>query len=187
MRLICVFLLGSCLFAQAPPPSGGMESEWDLKTMLKALAAGAKRLQPLMEQVNPAKWENTQGASAYTAQWKAAQDEIRYLDHSANSFAKEPERLTLGLETYFRLQSIQNAIGSFTEGVRKYQNPAVADLLQSELSENLRNRAQLRAYLTELAQQKEQELKIMDQEAQRCRGVVNRHPPAPAPKSGTKK
>lgn len=185
MRWIGAVLLASCLPAQTP--SQGMETEWDLKTMLQSLAAGAKRLQPLMEQVNPEKWSDSGGAAAYTAQWKAAQNEIRYLDHSAASFAKDPERLSLALETYFRLQSIQLAIGSFTDGVRKYQNPAVADLLQAELSENLKNRAQLRGYLTELVQQKEQELKIMDEEAQRCRGVVNRHPPAPAPKPGARK
>lgn len=187
MRWMCAFLLVTCAFAQAPPSSQGMETEWDLKTMLQSLAAGAKRLQPLMEQVNPDKWEDTTGAGAYKPQWNAAQNEIRYLEQTAISFAKDPERLTLALETYFRLLSIQTAIGSFTDGVRKYQNPAVADLLQAELSENLKNRAQLRAYVTELAQQKEQELKIMDEEAQRCRGVVNRHPPAPAPRPGKKK
>jgi hypothetical protein len=187
MKWIAFLMVASCAFAQAPPPSEGMESEWDMRTMLKSLAAGAKRLQPIMEQVNPEKWEDRDGAAAYVAQWKAAQNEIRYLDQTATSFAKDPERLTLALETYFRLQSIQLAIGSFVDGIRKYQNPAVADLLQSELSENLRNRTHLRAYLSELAQQKEQELKIMDEEAQRCRGVVNRHPPAPAPKPGKKK
>jgi hypothetical protein len=58
----------------------------------------------------------------------------------------------------------------------------VADLMQGSLLENLNNRERLKSYLTELAQTKEQEFKIMDKEAQRCRGIMTKQPP-PKPRS----
>lgn len=161
---------------QSAAPQGGVESEWDLKKMLDALSAGARRLKPLIEQANPQTWSDTLSARSYTAQWQGAQSEIQYLALSADKLIKEPESLTIALETYFRLQALDRSVSSLIEGIRKYQNPAVADLLQSALVENLNNRERLKAYVTELAQTKEQEFKIMDKEAQRCRGIMNRQP-----------
>ena len=187
--LLCGLLIAAASIAPAQQstqpasagPQAGVETEWDLRKLLDALVAGAARLKPLMDQVNPQNWADKQGAANYLPQWKSAQNEIQYLTHSTQELAKEPERLTLALETYFRLQAIQNAIGSLNEGVRTYQNPAVADLLQGAVAENSTNRERLKAYITELAQTKEQELKIMDKEAQRCRGMLTRQPtPAPS-------
>jgi hypothetical protein len=179
MTLVWALLAAFALQAQTPQPAGGVESEWDLKKMLDALSADARRLKPLIDQVNPQSWQDPQAAQSYTPQWKAAQTEIQYLGGSADKLVKEPERLTLALETFFRLQALETTVSSLVEGVRKYQNPAVAELLQSALVENLNLRERLKSYLTELADTKEQELKIMDKEAQRCRGIMSKQPPAP--------
>jgi hypothetical protein len=64
------------------------------------------------------------------------------------------------------------------DGVRRYQNPAVGDLLVSVVSANSANRDQLRQYITDLAQTKEEEFQVVDREAQRCRGTLMRQPPA---------
>jgi hypothetical protein len=162
---------------QTPAASGGVESEWDLKKMLDALSAGARRLKPLIEQANPESWADTLSARSYTPQWKTAQNEIQYLTLSADKLVKEPESLALALEAYFRLQALDSSVSSLIEGVRKYRNPAVADLMQGSLVENLNNRERLKVYLTDLAQTKEQEFKIMDKEAQRCRGIMSKQPP----------
>ena len=101
---------------------------------------------------------------------------------AAQSLRKQPEKLTLALETLFRLQSVESQVNSLVDGVRRYQNPAVGDLLVSVVSANSANRDQLRQYVTDLAQTKEQEFQIVDTEAQRCRGTLTRQPPArPAP------
>jgi hypothetical protein len=165
--------------AQTAQPAAGVESEWDLKKMLDSLSAGARRLKPIMEQANPQTWRDAQAAQSYSAQWKSAQNQIQYLNLTADKLVKEPERLTIALETYFRLQALETSVSSLVEGIRKYQNPAVADLLQSALVENLNNRERLKTYLVELAQNKEQEFKIMDKEAQRCRAMISKQPPAP--------
>jgi hypothetical protein len=62
--------------------------------------------------------------------------------------------------------------------VRRYQNPAVGDLMISVMAANSTNRDQLRQYITDLAETKEQEFQIVDKEAQRCRGNLVRQAPA---------
>ncbi len=39
------------------------------------------------------------------------------------------------LDAYFRMQAMESTLGSVFEGVRKYQNPALADLLQGVVNE----------------------------------------------------
>ena len=193
-RIVCGLALAASFLSaqqsapspQSAPPQGGVETEWDLRKLLDALVAGAGHLRPLMDQVNPQTWSDKDAAAAYLPQWKSAVNEISYLSHSTQGLSKEPERLTLALEAFFRLQAIQNAVLSLNEGVRKYQNPAVADLLQGALTENVNNRERLKGYITELAETKEQELKIMDKEAQRCRAITTRQPQAPPSKPGKK-
>ena len=60
-------------------------------------------------------------------------------------------------------------LDSLSEGVRRYQNPALAELIQGTISENLVHRARLRNYLSELVATKQDELRIANEEAQSCR------------------
>jgi hypothetical protein len=99
------------------------------------------------------------------------------------ALSRQPDKLTVALETYFRLQSVESQVTSLVEGVRRYQNPAVGDLIVSVMGANSANRDQLRQYITDLAQTREQEFQIADKEAQRCRGMLMRQPagrPTPA-------
>jgi hypothetical protein len=50
----------------------------------------------------------------------------------------------------------------------------VAELVQGIMNENGGDRDRLREYVRDLATEKEQEFKIADQEAQRCRGTLMR-------------
>ncbi len=167
-------------WAQSPGPEAGVESEWDLRKLLDSLSTAAHKLQPIIQQADPQTWANTQAASTYTPQWRTASDQIQYLTQTTTKFAKEPERMTIALETYFRLQALESTIKSLAEGVRKYKSPSVADALLSALTDNLNNREHLKNYVTELAHTREEEFKIIDKEAQRCRGILSRQPPAPA-------
>jgi hypothetical protein len=62
----------------------------------------------------------------------------------------------------------------------------VADLLSGTMNENSANAMNLRNYLVDLAATKEAELKIADEEAQRCRSSMIKRPPS-APKKGATK
>lgn len=182
--LFCAILFSVLAWCQAPQPSGGVESEWDLRKLLDSLAGGTARVKPIVDQSDPRKWSDAEAGRAYDTQWKTALNELGYLATSAAALSKQPERLTLAFEAYFRLQAVEITLSSFMDGMRRYGNPAVADLLQAAIRENGVNRDRLRQYVIELSQNKEQEYQVMDKEAQRCRAILNK-PPAtrPRPKS----
>lgn len=169
--------------SNAPPPASdqGVTSEWDARKLIDALSAQAQRLKPIIEQVQPSGWVAKGASQTYIAQWNTAQAQLKYLLSSSDAFSRQPEQLALGLDTYFRMEAMESTLGSLVEGVRKYQNPSLASIIQSVVAENSTNRDRLRQYLQDLAQQKEEEFQIADREAQRCRAALMRQP-APSTK-----
>jgi hypothetical protein len=184
--VLCLFI--SSVFAAlgqtsepSPAPQSrandkGVASEWDIRQLLTALSQQAEHLKPVIDQVQPANWQSQGASETYIAQWHAAQAQLKYLLASTDAFSRLPERLPLGLDAYFRMQALESSLGSLIEGVRKYQNPALASLLQSVVAENSTNRDRLRQYLQDLATQKEQEFEVADREAQRCRAALLQQP-----------
>jgi hypothetical protein len=159
----------------------GVSAPWDISQTVTALAAQAERLKPVLEQLTPEQWQSKGAPATYVTQWHAAQDEVGYVLRAADALGKQPDKLSLAFETYFRMQAVEAQINSLVEGVRRYQNPAVGDLMISVMAANSTNRDQLRQYITDLAETKEQEFQIADKEAQRCRGtLVRQAPPRPA-------
>jgi len=160
-----------------PAPSrNGVDSEWDIRKLLDALSQQAEHLKPIIDQVQPDDWQSKGASVTYVAQWNTVQAQLKYLLASTDAFSRQPERLPLGLDAYFRMQSVESALGSLAEGVRKYQNPALASIMQSVVAENSSNRDRLRQYLQDLASQKEQEFQVADREAQRCRAALLQQP-----------
>lgn len=191
MKFFAVF---SCLFLSSvfaalgqttesnPPPQAqnGVASEWDIRKLLDALSQQAEHLKPVIDQVQPSAWQSKGAPAAYIAQWTTVQAQLKYLLASTDAFARQPERLPIGLDAYFRMQALESSFGSLVEGVRKYQNPALANLMQALLAENSTNRDRLGQYLQDLSTQKEQEFEVADREAQRCRAALLQQP---APKT----
>jgi hypothetical protein len=176
--------LGQTSDSTAPEP--GVASEWDARKLIDALSAQAQHLKPIVDQVQPDAWVSKGASETYIAQWNAAQAQLKYLIASSDAFSRQPERLPLGLDAYFRMQAVESTLASLTEGVRKYQNPALASLMQDVIFENSTNRDRLRQYLQDLATQKEQEFQVADREAQRCRSVLLQQP-APKTKKASQK
>ena len=175
-----VFLAGIAVAGAALAQSNSYPAQWDVQRLVDALVQEAQRLPPILEQANPAQWNDAAAGQSYQAQWKAAQNEIQYFTGSARSFSKQPEKMPLALETYFRMEAMEASLGSLAQGIRRHHNPAVADLLQGVMTENSNNRERLKQYLTDLATAKEQEFQIADREAQRCRSAITHQPPAPS-------
>jgi hypothetical protein len=166
------------LTIQEPVRAQGVSAPWDISQTVIALATQAERLKPVLEQLTPEEWQVKGAPATYVTQWRAAQDEVGYVVNAANALGKQPEKLSLAFETYFRMQAVEAEINSLVEGVRRYQNPAVGDLMISVMAANSSNRDQLRQYITDLAESKEQEFQVVDKEAQRCRGNLVRQAPA---------
>lgn len=162
----------AALFAQ----SNGIPPEWEVKKQLTALADHVQRVKPVLDQLKPDDWVKKGAPAAYGDQLKRTSAEIDYLIGSTKELTARPEKLTTALETLFRMQSVDAMLRSVATGVRKYQNPALADLLQSLISDTNSDRDQLRQYVVELAADREQQFRVIDQEAQRCRSVLSRQP-----------
>jgi hypothetical protein len=167
--LVCVGL--ACAQAGLPP-------EWETRKQLAALVSTANRLQPVLGDLNPEAWKENGAPGAYVQQWQNTRKALGYLQTSAERLARDPNRLSLAMDTYFRLQGLEQLLNSLAAGVRRYQNPAVADLLMGIANENSANRDFLEQYMKDLAATHESELHVMDTEAQRCRSILSKQPPA---------
>jgi len=161
--------------------SGGIPPEWEVRKQMTALSDHVQRLQPLLEQIHPEDWVKKGAPEAYIGQVSRVRAEIGYLVGSTQELNAHPERLTIALETFFRLEAVNAMVRSVEAGIRKYQNPAVAELLQSALADTGVDHDKLRQYLLDLSADREQQYKVMDQEAQRCRAALSRQA-VPAPK-----
>jgi hypothetical protein len=179
-----ILLLSSALRAQAP--NAGVSPEWDIRKDMTSLAAQVRQLQPMVDKIKPETWISQGAPSAYVKQMASLQSGMQYLLGSAEKLAKEPERLTAALDAYFRMQYVEVLIGSLREGVRKYQSPDLAESLNGLVTESSNNKEKLRTHILDLAALREQELSVMDQEAQRCRGMLSRMPLDP-PATGKRK
>ncbi len=169
--------------AQSP---AGIPPEWETRKMLADLASEVQRIKPMLDQVTAKDWIASGASETYVAQLKSAKAEIDYLVGSTKMLSEQPERLTVALETFFRLEAVEAMLGSLIRGIRKYQNPAVADLLQASLNGAVARHETLRQYLVQLANEKEQEFRVVDEEAQRCRGMLSRMPKPGASQAGKK-
>src|SRR6202167_1206123 len=123
MKLLLSVAFFAFLTRGQPPPT--VSAEWDIAQTLDSLSSTANRLKPILDQLTPQEWIAKGAPDAYVAQWKGAENELGYLVDSAKALAQSPDRLTLALDTYFRMQSLENRLNSLVEGVRNYQNTEI--------------------------------------------------------------
>jgi hypothetical protein len=171
MKYFALFLfLCPALHAQAPgaPP--------DIAKTILDIANNAERLIPMMDQIKPEDWVKKGASETYVTQWKTSEDQCKALVADARALAKSPDKLVDLMKVLFRVQFLEISIGSLEEGLRKYQNPALAELLNGTRAENIPNREKLQQYAIDLADQREQDYKVADAEAQRCRNQLVTRP-----------
>lgn len=169
------------------PQQSGVRPEWEARQALLKLPEQVKKMVPLIQQLKPEEWIAKGAPETYLDQWKSVQAEVGYLENTAERLAADPEKLTLALEALFRMQSIDTRLGSLFEAVRKYQNPALAELLESLAASNGPVRIALQQHVSDVAAQREAEWRIMEAEAQRCRTQLTAPPKPPARPPAPKK
>ena len=168
------------IFALPCLAQNGVTPVWDVKNNAAALAASVQKIKPVLDALKPDEWAAKGAPAAYGQQAKNAQVAIAHLINSANQLAREPERLTTGLDVLFRMQAMEQLLLSVSEAARKYQGSSAADQLSRSMAEYSNLKEQLQQHVTDLANVREQEFQIADQEAQRCRSELSRQaPPAP--------
>jgi hypothetical protein len=177
---------GFLLLAPAAAQEAGVAPVWVVRKDIAALVEHVERMKPIVEQAKPEQWTAQGAPAAYVDQGKRLRAEVQYLLDSAKALNGKPDRLTFALDTYFRLQSVDQMLESYGAGIRKYQNAPLADLLQSALNDSAADRDKLRQYIMDLAADQEHEFRVADEEAQRCRAMLLSSPrskkPAESPK-----
>lgn len=169
LSLFCLVAFAPAIFAQQ-----GLPPEWESRQLAQSVVDSTQRLNPVLTQINPLEWIKNGAPEAYTRQLQSIQTGVRYISISAKQFSTDPQKLSAALDTYLRVQWLETQIGSLEQGVRKYQNSALADLLVTAVSENASARTQLQQYILDLANYRETEMSVMSKEAQQCRSSIAR-------------
>ena len=188
LRGLILWACAAALYGQAQPAHqqpAGLEPDWDISVILQEMSAHAGRLLPVLDQIDVKVWFEKGASETYAAQLQSSKDQAKAFADGARDLARNPEKLSASLELLFRVQGLETMLGSLEEGVRKYQDPAVAQKLASLEAENGANRDRFQKYIVNLAAEREQQFQVMDREAQRCRGILTAQPAA-SPNSGRK-
>ena len=188
LRGLILWACAATLYGQAQPAQqqpAGLEPDWDIGVILQEMSAHVGRLLPVLDQVDVKAWIAKGAPDTYAAQLQSSKDQARAFADGARDLARNPEKLSVSLELLFRIQGLETMLGSLEEGIRKYQDPAVAQPLAALEAENGANRDRFQKYIVNLAAEREQQFQVMDREAQRCRGILTTAPAASS--SGRKK
>jgi hypothetical protein len=181
LRALAVFACAAAVSAQAPqaqgPPKPGLETTWEIAPVLNEIAAHAGRLLPLLDKIDVQAWVAKGASDTYAAQLQSSKEQARALTIEAQALATNPEQLSAALQLVFRIQALETMMTSLGEAIRRYQTPADAQALAAVVAQNGAARDRLQRYVVNLAAEREQDLKVMDREAQRCRGILTQAPP----------
>jgi len=152
----------------------------EIAAIFSRISLGAARIEPMLEQLHPADWIAKGAPDTYVAQWNSTREQFNAIQSDMSAIAQHPDHLTESMKALFRVQATHLMLGSLMGGVRKYQNPALADLIESVAAEANGDIDRFEKHLLELADEKEQQFTVVDREAQRCRATLSRQPAAPA-------
>jgi len=185
MRLFIASLMGTLIFScgafcqqqTGNPPS--MPDE-EVAALFSRISARAARIEPMLQQLHPNDWIAKGAPDTYLTQWNSIREQFTAIKSDMDDLAQHPDHLTDSMGALFRVQATQLALNSLMGGVRRYQNPALADLIESVAAEAGGDIDRFEKHLLEMATEKEQQFTLVDREAQRCRANLSRQPAAPA-------
>ena len=158
--------------------------------LFESIANHAARLDPMLQQVRVNDWIAKGAADTYVQQFASAQRQIAAIRASMAAMAQHPAQIQSGLIALFEAQGFHRLLDSLMGGLRKYQNPALADLIQAVAAEDQSDLEKFQQHLIRLTAEKEQEYKVIADEAQHCRAIVSAQPaaaPAKTPARPTRK
>ena len=176
--LIAIWLLGA---ARLAGQAAGVMPDWEARQAAATLEKNTRAVGDVLAQLRPKEWAAAGASELYIEQLDLARQAHSHLAQEAQALGRQPEKLSLALGVFFRLDHLESLAGSLAGGARQYQNAPLADLLQAAISRSAAPREKLKEYIRQLAVEKEQECEIAHQEAQRCRESLAKQPPPKKP------
>jgi hypothetical protein len=170
-------LLATLIFPCAAFPQTLADQE--IVAIFNQISQRTAQVEPMLEQLHPKDWVAKGAPETYVAQWNSTIEQFRAIQSDMSALAQHPERLPDSMKALFRVQAAHQVLGSLMGGVRKYQNPALADLIESVAAETNGDIGRFEQYLLELAGEKDRQFTVVDREAQRCRATLSRQPAPP--------
>ncbi len=166
-------LVAAGLYAQQP----GLAPPADTGPLFSDLEAQSARLQPLLKQIKPKEW--TAGApQSYAALSDATTQANQDFVAQAKTLARTPEKLADSLRLLEQMHLIQENLTELLQGVAKYQNPALAELIAGMQMEGKPARDAYSQRVLDLVTERESQFLTADHEAQRCREILSKDPRA---------
>lgn len=174
-------LIATLLFGMTAPLAAqdeGLMPQWEVLEMTKQLAEHTDNIKTILDQVRPKEWIQHGAPEAYVSQYETLQSELNNVKLSAEALGRKPETLSLTVHTFLWLDRVNSMLDSMADGVRRYQNPSVAELLIAARNRNQGAEMGLKDYMRQLADQWQTRMEIANDEAQRCRDTLVRKPRA---------
>jgi hypothetical protein len=138
----------------------------------------SEQLKPMLDQVHTADWVARDAPEAYVAQWRSLKEQNQAIEDDMTTIEQHPEAMSDIMKALFRVHRFDSDLEGLLKAVRRYQNPALADLIESVAAGDQSGLGKLQQYVLDLASEKERLLDVEDKEAQRCRSELANQPPA---------
>ncbi len=164
----------------------GLEGPDAVRQMVAGIVADNDKLKPALTDLNPQTWQAKGAPSTYVIQWQLAQRQVNDIDLSSKLLLQHVESLASAMDFYFRLEALETTARALNEGAQQYGEGAPIRELNSFVAKNFDSRQRFRDYLRELSINVEQNYKIADEEAQRCRAAMSKTAPC-TPRPGGKR
>ncbi len=162
--------------AAAQTPAASIAGDQPMVVLYGRLAEQTARLLPMLAQVKTEEWVAKGASETYAQQATSVTVQLKAVQQDMTSLQQHPDALQDGMKALFRVQAIHRTLDSVLTGLRRYQNPALADLIMSIAAEDAPDLQKLEEHLLEVAVQKDTEYAVVEREAQRCRGMIVREP-----------
>jgi hypothetical protein len=145
---------------------------WETPQLFTALINANVKLQPVLKQIHPNEWKGA--PASYQGLWQSAVKNNQALQTHAAAVAKTPENLAESLRLLEEVRDLNESMLQLSAGVRQYQNPSLADLIDGMLAEAKPARDAFSQRVLDLAAQREEQCGVADHEAQRCREQLSK-------------
>src|SRR5947208_3198548 len=122
--------------AQTPPAApAGLEPAWDIAVVIQQIGAQADRMLPALNHLSPRAWVTKGASETYVEQWESSWKQTQAVGTEAEALARNPEKLSAALQLFFRMQGLEQMIGSLQQGAAKYQSTEAAQSLAALFAE----------------------------------------------------
>lgn len=177
---------------QAPPARDQIfVDSSEVPSIAAKISERSEHLKPMFEQVHVEEWIAKGAPQTYASQWKSLTEQNQEIEADMTGIAAHPEGMEDVMRALFRVHRFDSDLSALMSAVRRYQNPALADLMESVSVTDQAGVEKLQQYVLALADANQKQLSVEDEEAQRCRATLASQPPvrtaAPRKTNGTSK